>query len=216
MSRIGRSVAATRGFAIGLLIVSGCAATPSPSTTPTVEPTTAPPSVGEPNQSPSPSPSPSPTPEPTLSLALPPSSDARVVTASVANEIGPAAGSVTVTVTSAAEERIDELVLRWPAELNAMLFLAPFTPSEERIRDGGEPLVQPWTKWVVGPGEQGEPAGTTSLGYGPLLPGATLTIELAATRVTTGPIAFDLQLLSRNDLLTFDDAAPAELRVEVP
>ena len=44
--------------------------------------------------------------------------------------------------------------------------LAPFEPSDDRIRDGGPPLVQEWTKWVIGPGERGEPAGTTS-GSGP-------------------------------------------------
>ena len=51
------------------------------------------------------------------------------------------------------------------------LFLAPFEPSDDRIREGGPPLVQEWTKWVVGPGERGEPEGTTSLGYGPILAG---------------------------------------------
>lgn len=216
MSRIGRSTAAVSAVAIGLLVLGGCTADPTPSSTPSADPATPSPSLAERTPSVAPSPSASPTPEPTLSLALPPSSDARVVAATVASEVGADAGAVTVVVTSAAEERIDELVLRWPAELGATLSLAPFTPSEERIRDGGEPLVQPWTKWVVGPGEHGEPAGTISLGYGPLLPGATLTVELVATRVADGPIAFDLQLLSRNDLLTFDGGAPAELRVEVP
>lgn len=216
MSRIDRAGGALRGLAIGLLVVGGCTADPPRSPSPTTEPPSPSPAPPEPSRSRAPSPSPSPTPEPTLSLALPATSDARVVAATVASEVGAETGTVTVTVTSDAEERIDELVLRWPSPLNATLFLAPFTPSEERIRDGGEPLVQPWTKWVVGPGEQGEPAGTISLGYGPLLPRATLTIELVATRLADGPIAFDLQLLSRNDLLAFDGGAPAELRVEVP
>jgi hypothetical protein len=121
-----------------------------------------------------------------------------------------------VTVTSQAEDRIDELVLRWPTELSESLFLAPFVPSEDRIRDGGPPLVQAWTKWVVGPGEQGEPDGTTSLGYGPLLPGATLAIALDVIRRSAEPVAFDLQLLAGNDLLVLVGGEPAELRVEVP
>ena len=98
--------------------------------------------------------------------------DSRVVAATVVPDIGDEGGTLTVTVTSAAAERIDELVLRWPTELNRTLILAPFTPSEDRIRDGGPPLVQPWTKWVRGPGEQGEPDGTISVGWGPLLPQA--------------------------------------------
>ena len=68
----------------------------------------------------------------------------------------------------------------------------------------------------MGPGEQGEPDGTISLGWGPLLAGATLTIPLDATRSSPGPIAFDLQLLARDDLLSLPDGDPAEIRVEVP
>lgn len=216
MSRIRRSTLAIRCLVVGLVAVGGCTAEVTPSPTSSARAASPSPSPAEPTLGVSPSPSPTPTPEPTLSLALPPSSDARVVAATVTSAVGADAGTVTVTVTSAAVERIDELVLRWPEGLNATLFLSPFTPSQERIRDGGDPLVQPWTKWVIGPGEQGEPAGTISLGYGPLLPAATLTIELVATRVAEGPIAFDLQILSRNDLLRFDGGAPAELRVEVP
>jgi len=139
-----------------------------------------------------------------------------VVAATVAAEMGPEGGTLTVTVTSAATERIDELVLRWPTELDGTLFLAPFAPSEDRIADRGPPLVQPWTKWVIGPGEQGEPDGTISLGWGPLLPGAELIIPLRVARREAGPVAFDLQLLSGNDLLTLAGGPPAELRVEVP
>jgi hypothetical protein len=130
--------------------------------------------------------------------------------------IGADRGELLVTVTSTSDERIDELVLRWPTELNDAIFLRPFVPSEDRIRDNGPPLVQAWTKWVVGPGEQGEPDGTVSLGYGPLLPGATLAIALDATRLVAVPVAFDLQLLAANDLLTLTDGGLAELRVEVP
>ena len=96
------------------------------------------------------------------------------------------------------------------------LFLAPFTPSDDRTRDGGPPLVQPWTKWVVGPGERGEPAGTTSLGWGPLLAGATLEIPIVVTRRADGPVAFDLQVLAGEGLLTLEDGEPARLRIEVP
>ena len=119
-------------------------------------------------------------------------------------------------MTSAADTRIDELVLRWPTALDESLFIATFTPSDDRIRDGGPPLVQPWTKWVVGPGERGEPPGTTSLGWGPLLAGATLEIPIIVTRREPGPLAFDLQVLSGNDLLTLQGGEPAQLRVHVP
>ncbi len=160
--------------------------------------------------------SPTATPEPSLSLAPPETTDSRVVAATVVPNIGDEGGTLTVTVTSAAAERIDELVLRWPTELNRTLILAPFTPSEDRIRDGGPPLVQPWTKWVRGPGEQGEPDGTISVGWGPLLPQAELEITLQVARLAAGPVAFDLQLLAGNNLLTLDGGRPAELRVEVP
>ena len=175
-------------------------ATPTPTATPTVAPTASAPS------------SPTPNPEPSLSLALPEVTDPRVVTATVT----PDGDTLMVTVASTATERIDELVLRWPAELEATLRLAPFTPSEDRIRDGGPPLQQEWTKWVVGPGEQGEPGGTISVGWGPLLPGATLEIPLVVTRVGEGAVEFDLQVLAGNDLLSFEGGVPAELRVQVP
>ena len=125
-------------------------------------------------------------------------------------------GELLVTVTSQADARIDELVLRWPAELGDSFFLAPFVPSEERIREGGPPLVQAWTKWVFGPGERGEPAGTVSLGYGPLLPGATLAMPISVTRRQDGPAGFDLQVLAGNAILQLPDGTPAELRVELP
>jgi hypothetical protein len=160
--------------------------------------------------------SPTATPEPSLSLDLPGGSDPREVSVTVEPNVGAEGGEIIVSVTSVADERIDELVLRWPTELGATLVLAPFVPSEERIRDGGPPLVQEWTKWVVGPGEQGEPDGTISLGYGPLLPGATLTMPLNVRRVAAGAVAFDLQVLARNDLLVIGGGDPAELRVEIP
>jgi hypothetical protein len=69
---------------------------------------------------------------------------------------------------------------------------------------------------VVGPGERGEPDGTTSLGWGPLLAGATLEIPIVVTREAPGRVAFDLQVLAGNDLLTLADGTPADLRVEIP
>jgi hypothetical protein len=69
---------------------------------------------------------------------------------------------------------------------------------------------------VIGPGERGEPAGTTSVGWGPLLPGATLTIPIQVTRRAAGPISFDLQALSDEAILTLDSGEPAELRISVP
>ena len=201
-----------------IAVASACIAeeTPSPSSSSTLAPTPSSSTQASATPSPSEAASPTATPEPSLSLEPPTTTDPRVVAATVTSDIGDAGGTMTVTVTSAAAERIDELVLRWPTELNRTLFLAPFRPSEDRIRENGPPLVQPWTKWVRGPGEQGEPDGTISLGWGPLLPGAELEITLQVTQRAAGPVAFDLQLLAANDLLTFADGAPAELRVEVP
>jgi hypothetical protein len=211
--------------ALALLIVTlmgACVLEPSPS--PSSFPTT---SAGPSDPAASPSPSeappsatasvPAPTPEPSLALDLPEGSDPRIVSVQVDPAVpADADGQLVVTVTSAADTLIDELVLRWPVALNDTLFLAPFAPSDERIRDGGPPLEQPWTKWVIGPGERGEPAGTISLGWGPLLAGATLTIPILVTRLAPGPVAFDLQVLAGNDLLTLDDGEAAELRVEIP
>lgn len=201
-----------------VLVVTACVAQPTPSAPPDGTPTASPaPSASATDQeTPTASASATATPEPSLSLDPPDGMDPRVVAVSVEPEIGADAGVMLVSVTSNADERIDELVLRWPTELDRTLFVAPFQPSDDRIRDGGPPLVQQWTKWVIGPGEQREPAGTTSLGYGPLLAGATLEIPLVVTRRAAGPVAFDLQVLAGNDLLSLADGTPAELRVEVP
>ena len=201
-----------------IVMAGACVAdeTASPIASQTVPPTPSPTTATSPTPIATTPASPTATPEPSLSLAPPETIDSRVIAAAVVADVGDERGTLTVTVTSAAAERVDELVLRWPTELNEILFLAPFTPSEDRIRDGGPPLVQPWTKWVLGPGERGEPDGTTSIGWGPLLPEAGLEIELQVTRRVPGPVAFDLQLLSGNDLLTLDGGQPAELRVEIP
>ena len=205
-----------------VFVVAGCLARPSPSPSPTSSPSLEPTPTVAASTSPTSEPSetevasPTATPEPPLSLDLPEGSDPRVVSVTVDSNVGADGGEIIVSVTSAADERIDELVLRWPIELGSTLVLAPFVPSEGRIRDGGPPLVQEWTKWVVGPGEQDEPDGTISLGYGPLLPGATLTIPLNVRRTAEGAVAFDLQVLAGNDLLTLDGGDPAELRVDVP
>jgi hypothetical protein len=152
-----------------------------------------------------------------LTLDPPAGADARVVAVGVTPQVAAeGGGTILVTVTNRSDSLIDELVLRWPTELAGTLFLAPFTPSDERIRDGGPPLVQPWTKWVVGPGEQGEPDGTTSLGWGPIPAASTLEIPIVVTRVAPGPVAFDLQVLARHDLLTLESGGPAQLRVSIP
>ena len=214
MTRAIRSAAV-----VAVLLAGGClpSPTPSPSVSATAEPTPTPSATPIASAQPTATEAPTPTPAPSLSLEPPESRDDRVVTVAVAPNV-PAGenGTITVTVTSVADARIDELVLRWPTDLADSLFLAPFTPSEDRIRDGGPPLVQPWTKWVIGPGERGEPAGTTSLGWGPLLAGATLEIPIVVTRRADGPVSFDLQVLSGNDLLTLEGGEPAETRVEVP
>lgn len=220
--KIDRFAAARVRAALLAVLLAGCVtdASPSPTaTTPT--PATPSPSANATLAPPSPSvtdpPTPSATPEPSLSLPSPEEADDRRVDVAVAVEM-PADddGRILVTVVSAADTMIDELVLRWPEGLHETLFPAPFVPSDERIRDGGPPLVQAWTKWVIGPGERGEPAGTVSLGYGPLPAGGSLEIPLFVSRRAPGPVAFDLQVLAGEALLMLPDGEPAELRVEVP
>jgi len=197
-----------------VVAMAGCLATPSasPSTsagtlTPSASPTPSGPATG----------SPGPTPEPPLSLGLPGRQDTREVTVRVTPDVAANGdGQIQVVVQNQTDKRIHELVLRWPTELRDTLFLAPFEPSEQRIREFGPPLHQDWTSWVDGPGERGEPAGTTSLGWGPLMPNATLTIPILVTRRTAGEVAFDLQVLADERVLTLPDGSPAELRVSVP
>jgi len=196
-------------FVAGL---ASCSASPSPSLPPTPSASAA----VTPSDTPTATPLPTATPEPELSLPVPATSDARQVAVSVEPQV-PADGSgrIVVTVTNQADTRITELVLRWDTDLRKTLFLAPFEPAEARIVDGGPPLIQPWTRWVDGPGEQGEPAGTTSLGWGPLDPGVTLTIPIVVTRNAPGSVSFDLQVLADEAILTLDGGGPAELRVAV-
>jgi len=188
------------------------------SPTPTFSPSA---SQTSPTQPPSVSPTlslpPTPTPEPPLSLALPKTSDPRAVEVTwKASLPADGSGQLQITVKNLGAERITELVLRWPTALKQNIFLAPFAPSQIRIREGGPALYQLWTKWVEGPGERGEPASTTSLGWGPLDPGATITIPLIANRKAAGPVAFDLQLLAGEAILQLSTSGPAELRVQLP
>ena len=205
---------------LALLLLSGCVfePTPSPSPSPTREPSASPsPSASE-TGSPSVTAEPvaTATPKPELTLALPKKTDARVVDVAVEPQVGAEGGTIVVTVTSRADDMVEELVLRWPRPLGRKLLLRPFVPSNERIAEGGPPLVQAWTKWVVGPGEEGEPARTISLGWGPLFAGATLTIPVNVVRRSGGPVEFDLQVLAENAILTTPDGEPAEIRVRVP
>lgn len=205
---------------LAILVLAGCilAPSPSPTSSPTLKPSPSPsPSATEgPSGSAEPPATGTPEPEPALSLELPDETDERVVAVTVERQVGGDGGQIVVTVTSDADEMIEELVLRWPRKLSRTLFLRPFEPSEQRIAEGGPPLVQEWTKWVLGPGEEGEPAGTISLGWGPLMAGATLRIPVDVVRRTDGSVAFDLQVLSDNAILTLPDGEPAELRVKVP
>ena len=219
----GQVAAILRGTWLSLcfgLLAAGCTtAAPTGSPALSAGPTTA--ATDQRTESPvpteTPAPTPEVTPEPPLSLPIPAVHDPRQVSVSVTTEVpADAGGVITVTVTSAAAELVDELVLRWPTELGASLVLSPRLPDPDLVREGGGNFVVPWTKWVVGPGEQGEPAGTISLGYGPLQAGATLTIPLYVTRLAPGPISFDLQLLAGDTILTLPEGGPAEIRVEVP
>jgi hypothetical protein len=151
-----------------------------------------------------------------LRLPSPSGTDANRISYTVTVDIkAGASGRLVVVVKNLGKELVTELVLRWPTEVRDTIFLAPFTPSKQRIREGGDPLVQAWTKWVNGPGESGEPAGTTSLGWGPLLVGGTLTIPILATRVAPGPIAFDFQILNGEKVLQ-SNGDPAWFEVDVP
>lgn len=218
-------------FGLALLamgVLTGCGAQPSPSTSvasPT-SPATSP--VRSPSALPSAAePTPTATPQPALTLALPPRRDERKIRFSVTSNVKPDGnGEIQVDVENLTDKRIDEIVLRWPTELADTLYLAPFTPTEARVREGGRPLHFAWTKWVDGPGELGEPAGTTSLGWGPLQPHAKLSIPLVVTRRAAGPVAFDLQLLAGvphvapvsddgDALLSDPRGNPARTRVEV-
>jgi hypothetical protein len=207
-------------FAAGTLVavlLTACVAQPSPSLTPSALPTASPtpPPSAEPTAASSVEPTA--TPEPPLSLDFPAERDRRRVAVDVSPDV-PAEGDgrIVVTVTNLSGSRIDELVLRWHADLGETLYLAPFEPSQQRIANGGPPLWQEWTKWVLGPGERGEPAGTISLGWGPLLEGGTLTIPILVTRQAPGSVSFDLQLLAEEAILTLDEGGRAELRVSVP
>jgi hypothetical protein len=198
-----------------VVMLTGCLAAPSASPTVTVSPSAS--ATATSTLSASASGSPGPTPEPPLSLALPDRQDPRAVTVRVRPDVAATGdGEIVVVVENQTDKRIHELVLRWPTELRDALFLAPFEPSEQRIREFGPPLHQDWTSWVDGPGERGEPAGTTSLGWGPLMPNATLTIPILANRRAAGEVAFDLQVLADQRLLTLPNGSPAELRVSVP
>lgn len=177
-------------------------ATPSPSASQTASETAAP----------------SPTDSGRLTLPTPTTSDPTPIRYAVKVEVAAGgSGRIVVTVTNLGQVIIPELVLRWPTALRQTIFLAPFLPSQQRIREGGDPLVQDWTSWVEGPGEHDEPAGTTSLGWGPLLKGGTLTIPVQATRVAPGPIVFDLQILNGDTgAVLRSDGEPAWFQVQVP
>lgn len=206
---------ARRVLALVVVLAAIGACLPLPTETPTPSPT--PTATPRPTATPEPSATPEPTPEP-YSLADPSATDPRQVRVSVVPNLATdGSGTITVTVVNLSSSMVQELVLRWTTVLDEHLVLAPFAPSPQRTCDGCPPLVQPWTKWVVGPGARGEPAGTTSLGWGPLLSsGGTLTIPVVATRQQNGPVSFDLQILAGEALLTLADGTPAWIRVSVP
>ncbi len=185
---------------------------------PTPLPSSSPPPSSTPTERPTASASPTATPEPAFSLDLPVELDPRRVRVVVQPALDGDGGQVNVTVTNLADTRIEEIVLRWSTSLADTLFLAPFVPGPERVEEFGPPLTvsTDWTKWVEGPGEEGEPAGTTSLGYGPMDPGMVLAIPLYVTRRAEGSVGFDLQVLADEAMLALEDGEPAELRVEIP
>jgi len=204
-----RALASPLALVVALL-VAGCGPIPSP--TASVEPSP----EATPTPEPSPTPQPSPSEDPGLTLPTPLTSDPTAINYTVTVELeAGASGRLVVVVSNLTQEMVPELVLRWPTAVRETIFLAPFEPSTQRIRESGDPLRQDWTSWVDGPGERGEPAGTTSLGWGPLLPGGILTIPVLATRVAPGPLTFDLQILNGEAILTSNGGA-AWTQVTVP
>jgi hypothetical protein len=203
------------------VVLTACsleATTPSPNpSVATSTPPSASPSASR-SASPTETAAPSPTDSGRLTLPAPTSSDPTPIRYAVTVEVeAGGSGRIVVVVTNLGQVIIPELVLRWPTGLRDTIFLAPFQPSQQRIREGGDPLVQDWTSWVEGPGEHDEPEGTTSLGWGPLLKGGTLTIPVLATRVAPGPIDFDLQILNGDTgAVLRADGEPAWFQVEVP
>jgi hypothetical protein len=197
------------------VLIAACAQPPDSTSAPPSASRSQPPETA--TATPTARPTPTATPEPALSIDAPAVRDPREITVTVTPAVpADGDGEITVEVTNESTERIDELVLRWPTDLAESLVLAPFVPDPELVTEGGGNLIRRWTKWVIGPGEHGEPAGTTSLGYGPVEPGERLAIPLYVTRNGPGPLAFDLQVLAGEALLTQADGDPAELRVEVP
>ena len=203
---------AALGIAASAFLAACTVIAPTPSPTATPSPT----QRATPTASATPTSSPSAAPEPPNGLDLPAASDPRRVRVEVATELDGETGRILVTVTNLSDTRIGQIVLRWPSGVSDTLFLAPFIPGPERVTEFGDPLTKSthWTKWVEGPGEEGEPAGTTSLGYGPMDPGITLEMQLYVTRRAPGPIDFDLQVLDGEALLTLESGEPGELRVE--
>lgn len=209
-------------------LLAGCVMSPSATPSATSAPPSSAPATASTPSSPLLPATPTATQTPSLSLELPERRDDRRVRFSVTPKVdADGDGQIGVLIENLGDTRIDEIVLRWPTELQEILYLAPFTPTEERVREGGAPLHFNWTKWVEGPGELGEPAGSTSVGWGPLLPHAKLSIALVATRHGPGPVAFDFQLLSGvphvapveaggDALLSDPQGEPATTRVEVP
>jgi hypothetical protein len=190
----------------GVLAACSTQPTPSPGASPSLVPSSAPSASVEPTA----------TPIPRLTLPAPKATDATSIRYSLRVDLkAGGSGRLVVVVANLTQKMVPELVLRWPTAVRDTIFLAPFEPSQQRIREGGDPLVQSWTKWVDGPGELGEPAGTTSLGWGPLLPGGTLTIPILATRVAPGPLVFDLQILNGEAILT-GPSGPALVQVSAP
>jgi len=193
-------------------VLAACA----PQTTPSPSPASTPTSSPAPSATFGGTPEPTATSSPGLRLPSPTATNQTPISYTVTVDLQAGqSGRLVVVVTNLSRTMVPELVLRWPTAVRDTIFLAPFQPSLQRIREGGPPLVQDWTKWVDGPGESGEPAATTSLGWGPLLPGGTLTIPVLATRVAPGPLTFDFQILAGEAVL-LSGGVPAWLRVTVP
>ena len=114
---------------------------------------------------------PSPSEEAGLKLPTPAGNDPTTISYKVSVELQAGkSGRLVVVVTNQSETMVPELVLRWPTAVKETIFLAPFAPSQQRIREGGDPLVQAWTKWVDGPGEHGDTPGVSEHETSPPLP----------------------------------------------
>src|SRR4029077_5954242 len=89
------------------------------------------------SSAPSTSAEPTATPIPRLTLPAPKATDPTSVRYSLKLDLkAGGSGRLVVVVTNLTEQMVPELVLRWPTAVRDTIYLAPFEPSQQRIREG--------------------------------------------------------------------------------